>query len=61
MEDLEERGLKIYNAIFRGEKKVEIDELDYKILDILAKDVAECRPAIITIFSLKAEGQLLIC
>jgi len=31
MEDLKERGLKIYNAIFQGEKSVELDEIDYPI------------------------------
>jgi len=31
MEDLKENGLKIYNAIFQGEKDVEIDEIQYPI------------------------------
>jgi len=31
MEDLEEKGLKIYNAMFQGEKDVEIDEIQYPI------------------------------
>jgi hypothetical protein len=31
MENLEEKGLKIYNAIFQGEKNVEIDEIEYPI------------------------------
>jgi hypothetical protein len=31
MEDLKEKGLKIYNAIFQGEKSVELDEIDYPI------------------------------
>ncbi len=31
MEDLKEKGLKIYNAIFQGEKDVEIDEIQYPI------------------------------
>ena len=31
MENLEEKGLIIYNAIFQGEKKVEIDEIEYPI------------------------------
>ncbi len=31
MEDLREKGLKIYNAIFQGEKDVEIDEIQYPI------------------------------
>ena len=31
MEDLKEKGLKIYNAIFQGEKKVEIEEIEYSI------------------------------
>ena len=31
MEDLKEKGLKIYNGIFQGEKSVEIDEIDYPI------------------------------
>jgi hypothetical protein len=31
MEDLKEKGLKIYNAIFEGKKSVEIDEIDYPI------------------------------
>jgi hypothetical protein len=31
MENLKEKGLKIYNAIFQGEKSVEIDEIDYPI------------------------------
>jgi hypothetical protein len=31
MENLEEKGLKIYNAIFQGEKIVEIDEIEYPI------------------------------
>ena len=33
MEDLKEKGLKIYNAIFQGEKSVEIDEIQYQIID----------------------------
>jgi len=32
MEDLKEKGLKIYNAMFQGEKDVEIDEIQYPIL-----------------------------
>lgn len=31
MEDLKEKGLKIYNAIFEGKKNVEIDEVVYPI------------------------------
>ena len=31
MEDLKEKGLKIYNAIFQGEKSVEFDEIQYPI------------------------------
>ncbi|NVM16571.1 MAG: hypothetical protein HWN80_02565 [Candidatus Lokiarchaeota archaeon] len=31
MVDLKEKGLKIYNAIFQGEKSVEIDEIEYPI------------------------------
>ena len=31
MENLKEKGLKIYNAIFQGEKIVEIDEIEYPI------------------------------
>ena len=31
MENLEKKGLKIYNAIFQGKKKVEIDEIEYTI------------------------------
>ena len=31
MEDLKDKGLKIYNAIFQGEKSVELDEIDYPI------------------------------
>jgi len=31
MEDLKEKGLKIYNAIFEGKKYVEIDEIEYPI------------------------------
>ncbi len=31
MEDLKEKGLKIYNAMFQGEKYVEIDEIQYTI------------------------------
>ncbi len=31
MEDLKEKGLKIYNAMFQGEKDVEIDEIQYPI------------------------------
>lgn len=31
MEKLEEKGLKIYNAIFQGKKTVEIDEIEYPI------------------------------
>lgn len=31
MENLEKKGLKIYNAIFQGEKNVEIDEIEYPI------------------------------
>jgi len=31
MEDLKEKGLKIYNAMFQGEKSVEIDEIQYPI------------------------------
>ncbi|TKJ26778.1 MAG: hypothetical protein CEE42_04165 [Promethearchaeota archaeon Loki_b31] len=31
MEDLEKNGLKIYNAIFQGEKNVEIEEIEYPI------------------------------
>ena len=31
MEKLKEKGLEIYNAIFHGEKKVEIDEIEYTI------------------------------
>ena len=31
MENLKEKGLKIYNAIFQGEKSVELDEIQYQI------------------------------
>ena len=31
MEDLKEKGLKVYNAIFQGEKSVELDEIYYPI------------------------------
>ncbi len=31
MEDLKEKGLKIYNAMFQGAKNVEIDEIEYTI------------------------------
>ena len=31
MEDLKEKGLKVYNAIFQGEKSVELDEINYPI------------------------------
>jgi len=31
MEDLKEKSLKIYNAIFQGEKSVELDEIQYQI------------------------------
>ena len=31
MEDLKEKGLKIYNAIFEGKKNVEIDDVEYPI------------------------------
>ncbi|MHA2288719.1 MAG: hypothetical protein ACXABG_08020 [Promethearchaeota archaeon] len=31
MENLKVRGLLIYNAIFQGEKEVEIDEIEYPI------------------------------
>jgi len=31
MEDLKEKGFKIYNAIFQGQKSVEIDEILYPI------------------------------
>jgi hypothetical protein len=31
MENLEEKGLKIYHAIFQGEKTVQIDEIEYPI------------------------------
>ena len=31
MEDLKEKGLKIYKAIFQREKSVEIDEIQYPI------------------------------
>ena len=31
MEDLKEKGLKIYNAIFEGKKNVEIDDVEYTI------------------------------
>ena len=31
MEDLKEKGLKVYNAIFQGEKSVELDEIQYPI------------------------------
>ena len=31
MGDLEEKGLKIYNAIFNGKKNVEIDDIEYPI------------------------------
>ena len=31
MENLEEKGLLIYNAIFQGEKHVEIDGIEYPI------------------------------
>ncbi len=31
MEDINTKGLKIYKAIFEGEKNVEIDEIEYPI------------------------------
>lgn len=31
MEDLKEKSLKIYTAIFQGEKSVELDEVQYSI------------------------------
>lgn len=31
MEDIKTKGLKIYKAIFEGEKNVEIDEIEYPI------------------------------
>ena len=31
MEDIKEKGLKIYDAIFEGKKIVEIDEIEYPI------------------------------
>ena len=31
MEDLKEKGLKVYNAIFQGEKSVELEEIQYPI------------------------------
>jgi len=31
MEDLKEKGLKIYHAIFEGKKNVEIDDIEYPI------------------------------
>ena len=31
MEDIKEKGLKIFNAIFKGEKNVEIDGLEYQV------------------------------
>ena len=31
MENLKEKGIKIYKAIFQGEKTVEIDEIEYPI------------------------------
>ena len=31
MEDLKEKGLKIYNTIFQGDKSVELDEIDYTV------------------------------
>ncbi|MBY9020269.1 MAG: hypothetical protein KGD67_04365 [Candidatus Lokiarchaeota archaeon] len=31
MKDLKEKGLKIYNAIFQGDKSVELDEIDYTV------------------------------
>ena len=31
MEDLKEKSLKVYNAIFQGEKSVELDEIHYPI------------------------------
>jgi len=31
MEDLKEKGLKIYNVMFQGGKNVEIDEIEYPI------------------------------
>ncbi|MFW9824730.1 MAG: hypothetical protein ACFFE4_17440 [Candidatus Thorarchaeota archaeon] len=31
MEDLKEKGLKIYQAIFEGKKSVELDEIEYSI------------------------------
>jgi len=34
MENLKEKGLKIYNAIFQGEKSVELDEIQYSIKKI---------------------------
>lgn len=36
MEDLEEKGLKIYNAIFQGDKRVEIEEIEYPIRKFLS-------------------------
>jgi hypothetical protein len=32
MEDLKEKGLKIYNAIFDGSKTVDIDGVEYQLL-----------------------------
>ena len=37
MEDLKEKGLKVYNAIFQGEKSVELDEIDYPIKKFSSK------------------------
>ncbi len=37
MEDLKEKGLKIYNAIFQGEKSVVLDEIDYPIKKFSSK------------------------
>jgi len=37
MEDLKEKGLKVYNAIFQGEKSVVLDEIDYPIKKFSSK------------------------
>ena len=37
MKDLKEKSLKVYNAIFQGEKSVELDEIDYPIKKFSSK------------------------
>jgi len=31
MEDLKDKGMKVFNALFEGKKKVELDEIEYEI------------------------------